>query len=295
VQAAVLEFAGAAAATKGWVAFDAWAAGADAAIGSSASLASSGGAARLRVDAYSIAKGVSLRTALPASLVLRATAARFSALDWRGALADEAQSGFNVTGTFTQAQRVRRHEKSYVLDKPLRCVRARGRRGRTHHSHACALTLTASRSDPPRHARSHAAARALVALVAANPLARIKVHAYGGAVAARAAAASAFPHRGAHSLVQVAARWAGNASAAAAAERWLARVDALLRPLAAGSYVNYLDDGLGAGWERAYYGANYARLQRVKAAYDAQHFFAFPGQAVVPANGTSPCVYEPCL
>ncbi len=129
--------------------------------------------------------------------------------------------------------------------------------------------------------------------MAANPLARVKLHPYGGAVAARAAAASAFPHRGAHSLVQAAVEWMG--ASAAAGERWLTRVDALLRPLSAGAYVNYLDNELGASWERAYYGANYARLQRVKAAYDAERFFAFAGQAVAPAGGAGACVYKPCL
>jgi hypothetical protein len=158
VQAAVLEFAGAAAAAEAWVAFDAWATGADAAVGSSASLGARSGAARLRVDAYSIAKGASLRAALPASLVSRATAARFDALDWHGALANERQPGFNVTGgSFTPAQRVRRHEKSYVLGKPLRCVPV-GRLGRPEPRPAPAL------SDPPRptppraqpHRRAHA-------------------------------------------------------------------------------------------------------------------------------------------
>jgi FAD/FMN-containing dehydrogenase len=54
---------------------------------------------------------------------------------------------------------------------------------------------------------------------------------------------------------------------------------AVMRPYTSGgAYVNYLDPGL-AGWQQAYYGGNYPRLQRIKAAYDPGRVFDFP-QAV---------------
>lgn len=54
---------------------------------------------------------------------------------------------------------------------------------------------------------------------------------------------------------------------------------AALRPYANGeAYQNYLDPDL-ADWRRAYYGGNYDRLVRVKAAYDPQSLFS-PAQGV---------------
>jgi FAD/FMN-containing dehydrogenase len=48
-----------------------------------------------------------------------------------------------------------------------------------------------------------------------------------------------------------------------------------------GAYVNYLDPLL-EDWAQAYYGANYARLQQVKKAYDPDRVLSMP-QGVVPA------------
>jgi FAD/FMN-containing dehydrogenase len=47
------------------------------------------------------------------------------------------------------------------------------------------------------------------------------------------------------------------------------------------AYQNYLDSGL-ANWQQAYYGANYARLVQVKAAYDPTQVFK-PAQGIPPA------------
>lgn len=48
-----------------------------------------------------------------------------------------------------------------------------------------------------------------------------------------------------------------------------------------GAYVNYMDPLL-ENWQTAYYGANYAKLQQVKAAYDPKRVFNM-AQGVVPA------------
>jgi FAD/FMN-containing dehydrogenase len=106
----------------------------------------------------------------------------------------------------------------------------------------------------------------------------VLIDAMGGAIAQVAADATAFPHRGAIAAVQFVASWGANAPVATAdaSLAWLRSAYGRARPLiGAGAYVNYADPDL-QDWPTAYYGTNYARLQRVKATYDPNGLFAFP-------------------
>jgi FAD/FMN-containing dehydrogenase len=92
---------------------------------------------------------------------------------------------------------------------------------------------------------------------------------------------TAFWHRDALCTIQYYAALPAGAGRSAVDSRYagLHRLRAAMRPYTTGgAYVNYLDPGL-AGWQRAYYGANYPRLQRIKARYDPNRVFDFP-QAV---------------
>ena len=115
--------------------------------------------------------------------------------------------------------------------------------------------------------------------------------AFGGAINRIGAGETAFVHRDALFLAQYSTGWsaglepAGGAGLAAVARQraWLASFHAAMRPYASGqAYQNYADPDL-ADWQRAYYGANYARLQRIKAAADPGDLFRFPQSIELPA------------
>lgn len=120
----------------------------------------------------------------------------------------------------------------------------------------------------------------LVAGIEAPPSGSASVifDALGGAVARVAPDATAFPHRGALGVLQFIHTWGAGAQIDAS---WLRTYHGSVRALAgAAAYANYADPDL-ADWPQAYYGANYARLQRVKRAYDPSGLFTFP-QAIRP-------------
>jgi len=111
----------------------------------------------------------------------------------------------------------------------------------------------------------------------------ISLDALGGAINRVPPEATAFVHRGALFLAQLTTTWADGASAGSMARQrdWLRGFHAALRPYANGeAYQNYPDPDL-AGWHRAYYGRNYERLVRAKAAYD-------PGSLFRPPQGIPP-------
>jgi len=100
-------------------------------------------------------------------------------------------------------------------------------------------------------------------------------NALGGAVASVAPDATAFAHRGARFIAEVAAEWEPDRADLDARNRaWVrATIDAARPGLGSGAYVNYADAGL-RDWRRAYWGANLARLEEVKRVVDPARVFA---------------------
>jgi FAD/FMN-containing dehydrogenase len=108
--------------------------------------------------------------------------------------------------------------------------------------------------------------------------ASVLLDAFGGAIGRIGPEETAFVHRGALFSAQYLANWPEGAKAATAArcQAWLRDFHAAMREhTSGGAYVNYVDPEL-RDWPRAYYGSNYERLVRVKAAYDPEDFFKLP-------------------
>ena len=100
---------------------------------------------------------------------------------------------------------------------------------------------------------------------------------WGGAYNRVPAHATAFAHRGERFLVQHLVQVSADAAPAerAAARGWLTRSWTVVHPWGSGGvYPNFPDPDL-QDWANAYYGTNYDRLRRVKAAYDPDDFFRF--------------------
>jgi FAD/FMN-containing dehydrogenase len=116
---------------------------------------------------------------------------------------------------------------------------------------------------------SSAGIDALVAQVATGGNHLVLLDALGGAVARIRPDATAFPHRTALYSVQYYAHQNGAAAWTRAAHA------AMRRHFGDHAYVNYVDPEL-TGWRQQYYGANAARLARVKAAYDPTRLFRLP-------------------
>lgn len=105
----------------------------------------------------------------------------------------------------------------------------------------------------------------------------ILLDAFGGAFNRVATDATAFVHRDALFSAQYTANWHASdpSSVASASQTWLTGTWQAMRPYASGfAYQNYIDPDL-PNWQTAYYGANLARLQQVKAAYDPGNLFRF--------------------
>ena len=99
---------------------------------------------------------------------------------------------------------------------------------------------------------------------------------YGGAINRVASDATAFVHRDKLACIQATYSWSAYtpASEIAAGERWLTWLgDHVFNPRS-GAYQNYIAPTLSE-WQTAYYGANLARLVKVKHAYDPDGLFTF--------------------
>jgi FAD/FMN-containing dehydrogenase len=117
--------------------------------------------------------------------------------------------------------------------------------------------------------------RALLARVAGRGggSGTVILDAYGGAINAVDADATAFVHRDALASAQVLSYHSAGASAGARA--WVSGTRAVLaRHGARGAYANYADPALRS-FEREYWGANRARLREVKRRVDPDGRFAF--------------------
>jgi hypothetical protein len=118
---------------------------------------------------------------------------------------------------------------------------------------------------------------------AAGGAGSIAFDAFGGAINRVHADATAFVHRNTLFLAQYYTSWRfpGSQSGVGAQRQWLRSFYAALHPHASGqAYQNYIDTDL-TNWRQAYYGANYARLSRIKARYDPHQLFHFP-QGITP-------------
>ncbi len=126
-----------------------------------------------------------------------------------------------------------------------------------------------------------AAGRATLLGLVEQGVGTILLDSYGGAINRRTADETAFVHRDALGSAQYLAYWS-SAAGEAAATRWLRDSHEAMRPHVSGfAYQNYIDREL-AGWEHAYYGSNYPRLQQIKKAVDPGELFRF-AQSIRPA------------
>ena len=101
--------------------------------------------------------------------------------------------------------------------------------------------------------------------------------AYGGAINRVPPGATAFAHR---TMLYSLQYYAGGGSPATT--RWISQFKRAMRPYVSGAaYVNYIDP-LQPDWAKAYYGANYARLQSVKKQHDPRNLFNFAQSIRLP-------------
>lgn len=108
----------------------------------------------------------------------------------------------------------------------------------------------------------------------------ILFHIGGGRIAEVNSQATAFPHRSVELMIQIKGIW-DDPEEQESNMQWVKNVRRLVEPYLSGSYVNYIDSYL-SGWEEAYYGVNYPRLQKLKASLDPANFFHF-NQSIVGA------------
>jgi FAD/FMN-containing dehydrogenase len=104
------------------------------------------------------------------------------------------------------------------------------------------------------------------------PMAAAEIRVLGGAMARVSTEATAFAHRRARIMVNVAARYK-RPDEAVVHEPWLTDFAAALRPSGGGAYVGFLGDEGRARVRDAYPGATGQRLAEVKRRYDPSNLF----------------------
>ncbi len=139
-----------------------------------------------------------------------------------------------------------------------------------------AFASTSDLFDAPLPAEGIAAfVQAIRSAQAAGVRGQILLDAMGGALGRVAPDATAFPHRGALFSAEYYMDAAGVTS-----PTWSSSMRTTMKPWSSGrAYVNYMDPLIGD--PAPYYGANYARLRKVKAKYDPDQVFRFP-QGIPP-------------
>jgi FAD binding domain/Berberine and berberine like len=242
-------------------AWQAFAPDAPAALTSTCSLGTSGGAGPPRVTAFGQYFGSPSRLRRLLRPLARVSGASVSVgsssymslvLRWAGCL-DEGFSACHTTGTYPGGTMPRAsfYAKSDFFGRPL-SARARA-------------TMV---NWIERRQRSGSGSGALL------------FDAYGGAYNRPAADATAFVHRDMLFSLQYLAYFGGGGGGAANA--WINGVWRALRPFASGqAYQNYIDPQL-RGWQRAYYAGNLPRLREIKKQVDPEFRFRFR-QAIPPA------------
>ncbi len=104
----------------------------------------------------------------------------------------------------------------------------------------------------------------------------------GGAIAATAPAATAFPHRQALFDMQYQAYW-GEWNDPTPGLAWVRGIRDAMLPFVRGAYANYADADL-TDWATDYYGGNLPRLEQVKADWDADNVFRGPQVIQAPVE-----------
>jgi len=107
----------------------------------------------------------------------------------------------------------------------------------------------------------------------------------GGKTTETAPAATAFYWRGGEFVMTAKVVWSDprDEAQALAWTTWCKEVLTKYAIDGQAAYINYIDAQL-AGWEAAYYGDNYPRLQQVKQAVDPDNFFNFPQSIRLPSK-----------